>query len=187
MKISIFKKDARLSKPIITILIVLYFIILAWVIIFKCNANNQMHIARNQAKSLMERLAFYPIPFQSTFKAFKDGDIMCIIEFFFNIIVFIPFGLLLRFHLNPKYTLISAGLTSLSVEVFQLLSGWGGPDPTDVILNFGGTLIGVYLYRAFRPRLKDRAINFIAVLCSAAALPVSAFAVINTIVNFPAV
>ena len=185
MKISAFKKDAPLYRAPVLILFITYLVILAWVIIFKCNVNGEMHVSRNQSWTLWERLSVNLIPFQSTIRSFATASTIGIIEFFFNLIVFVPFGLLLKFLTSNKTTLISAALTSLSVEIFQLFSGWGGPDPTDLIMNFLGALLGVYLYNLLRPKIKDNAINIIVVCCLVLAIPLSVFATVNSIIYFP--
>ena len=185
MKVKIFKKDSPPCKGLILVLLAAYFVILAWVIIFKCNVNGEMHVLRNQSRTLWERMEECLYPFQSTVRAFATQSPIGIIEFFFNLIVFIPFGILFRFLTNTRATLISAALTTLAVEVFQLFSGWGGPDPTDLIMNFGGALLGVHIYRLLRPKIKDYAVNIAACCCLLVAVPVAVFAIVNSIIHFP--
>lgn len=75
-----------------------------------------------------------------------SGDYHYVIE---NVLLFIPFGVLLNMTLcaygkksNIKIILLSALLTSLSVEILQYCLSCGKSETDDVLANVTGALIG---------------------------------------------
>ena len=191
MKFSLQKirNDDKINKNIIKVMIVLYIILLIWVIVFKCNYNEGLHIERNRGMSILERLEYKAIPFEKFITAVQKKGILGTIEtvaLIFNVICFLPFGVLLRFFTDKKWAIVGAGaLFSLCVEVFQLFSCWGGPDLMDIMLNTLGTLIGVWMFDKIAPKLKSQTINQLAFWGSVAVSPFVLFAIINSIINFP--
>ena len=80
-------QDKReLNKKILILLAVLYFVALIWVIIFKCNNNASLHIERNRAMTIAERLAFKAIPFQKTIGYILEGRPLEILATIFNVV-----------------------------------------------------------------------------------------------------
>lgn len=67
-----------------------------------------------------------------------------IFEIVSNIILFIPFGVILARHTKPGYTLVTVVVFSLMLECIQLLFRNGIFEIADVINNSVGGLIGVY-------------------------------------------
>ena len=70
-----------------------------------------------------------------------------------NVVVFIPFGMLLpsiwnRFR-NFADTLLAGFLFSLGIEMFQLYSAFGEFDVDDILLNCVGVIIGYLMYILF--------------------------------------
>jgi len=67
-----------------------------------------------------------------------------------NILLFIPFGILVPIVLRGKYkifaTVVLAFLLSLAFELFQLFTGCGYFDVDDIFLNTLGGVIGVIIY-----------------------------------------
>ena len=174
------KKDgAGLWNGAICAVLILYTLVLLWGIILKCNINEWLCVNRNQGWTLWERLTFSIIPFESTVRVFKNGNMSGRIAFFLNFFCLIPFGALLRFFTDRRTVIEATVIFIMGVEVFQLFSGFGGFDFTDVIINTLGSLAGCGVWSLLRPRLSDKAINVIA-LC---ALPLLSATVIFAIVR----
>lgn len=76
-----------------------------------------------------------------------------------NVLIFIPFGLLMPLFLryNPVYlrTFLTGFLFILSIELIQLLFSIGVWDIDDIFLNLCGLSIGVILSLPLRKRLKQ--------------------------------
>ena len=125
------------------------------------------------------------IPFKENIKDIKNGSIIEVLALIFNIVCFLPFGVLLSFLINKKASILLGLAFSSAVEIFQLFSGWGGFDFMDILLNTLGAVIGVVLYEYFFSKLSDKAIGIIAYVCLALILPFNTYAVVNTILNFP--
>ena len=85
----------KINKKLIAVLFALYFIALIWVIIFKCNYNATLHIERNKGMSIGERLLFNIVPFKKAIEAIVSGGWIEALALVFNVICFIPFGMLL--------------------------------------------------------------------------------------------
>ena len=178
--------DNKINKKWIYILFALYVIALIWVIVFKCNYNSQLNIDRNKAMTIIERLKYPGFPFAYVYNlVFVCGSIAETIALIFNIVCFLPMGMLLKCNLKSKYVMLIGTGTSFLFEVYQLFSAWGGPDITDVILNGLGVYFGILLYDFLAPRIKSKVINVCALILIAIAIPVDVFAIISSIINFP--
>ena len=185
MKLDV-NNNNKINKKWINILVVLYIIALIWVIVFKCNANEQLNIDRNKAMTIIERLQYPGFPFSYVYNlVFVCGSIAETIALIFNIVCFLPMGLLLRCSLKSKYVMLIGTGISFLFEVYQLFSAWGGPDITDVILNGLGVYLGILLYNFLSPRIKSKVINTCALVTIVIAIPLDIFAIINSIINFP--
>ena len=179
-------RDNKINRKMIVTLFVLYIIALVWVIIFKCNNNAQLNIDRNKAMTIIERLTFVGIPFVYTFNiVFLCGSLSETLALIFNVVCFLPTGLLLRCFLKRKYVMLIGIGISFLFEIYQLFSAWGGPDITDVFLNALGAFFGIMLYEFLWPHLKDKAVNILALIFIALAIPLDVFAIINSIIHFP--
>ena len=178
--------DNKINKKWITALFVLYIIALIWVIIFKCNNVESLHIDINKAMTIKERLAYKIVPFQYTFNSiFVEGSFLEAIALIFNIVCFLPTGLLLSCFLKRKYVMLIGFGISFGFEVFQLFSAWGGPDMSDIVLNVIGVLCGILLYDFLIKRLKSKVINLLALIFIGIAIPFDVFAIVNSIIHFP--
>lgn len=73
-----------------------------------------------------------------------------------NIVVFVPFGLLLPYVQKgaAKFPvlLLNAFLFVLGIEVFQLFSAFGAFDVDDILLNCFGASMGWVIYRVWERR-----------------------------------
>lgn len=67
-----------------------------------------------------------------------------------NVVVFIPFGMLLPFiwkrFRNFADTFLAGFLFSLGIELFQLYSAFGAFDVDDILLNVAGVIAGYLIY-----------------------------------------
>jgi glycopeptide antibiotics resistance protein len=182
-------ENEKVNKKLLIALTVIYIRLLIWVIVFKCNYNEGLHIETNRSMTLLERLEYKKVPFEKFIEAVKDGGILALVEIvalFFNVICFLPFGGFLRFFTKKKWLIVVySALFSLGVEVFQLFSCWGGPDYIDIISNTLGALFGIFIYDFVRPKISDEAINKMAKWAVGIFTPVAIFAIINSIINFP--
>lgn len=68
-----------------------------------------------------------------------------------NVILFIPFGLLLPCIMNKrKYLVIFMGcVCSICIEIFQLKTGRGYCQLDDIVMNTAGAVLGYVGYKAF--------------------------------------
>lgn len=126
-------------KQLSKIILILYVLVLLWLVLFKLSFDISSVLLDHQARSLN----LFP------FGGSSQGSISEIVS---NIIVFIPFGLLLD--INLKSIMVWRKLTyififSIAVEAIQFVLAIGVTDITDVIMNTLGGLVGLGLYRLF--------------------------------------
>ena len=186
MKIRIKVKKPSVNRACVFVLLFLYIIVLLWLIVFKCNINSQLHVDRNLSKTLWERFTYRIVPFQELYIIiFKGSSTLNTLAFFLNTVCCIPGGMILGFIMNKRWGVFFSGIFILGVELFQLFSGIGGFDPTDLFMNLLGVYIGYLICDVIKKRVPVRVINgfFITFVCIA--IPVAAFAVARTVMNFP--
>lgn len=131
-----FRRD-YMGKILSRGLLALYLMMLIWLVLFKLQYNilsvfNYHHRSLNL------------IPFAAP--SIVNGSYGEMID---NVIIFIPFGVLLNINFKkhgflPKFALIL--FFSLSCEIIQFIFAIGATDITDVITNTIGGLIGLELY-----------------------------------------
>lgn len=176
----------RVQKHSAALLLVSYAIIVLWIVIFKCNVNEALHIQENLEKTLWERFTYRLVPFVDIIYLIRTGTFdLEGLAFFFNIICFLPLGLVLPLFFSKKRSVLLLFAFSLGVEIFQLFSGFGGFDPTDLLLNTIGAFLGCLLYAPIRKRLSDRTLNIILLAFIVPIMSWAIFAVIRTILQFP--
>jgi glycopeptide antibiotics resistance protein len=111
---------------------IVYILVLLWLVLFKFSYDIASVVLDHQTRSL------HLIPFTSPLKEAVD-----------NLIIFIPFGLLLSVNL-PQITLWQklafVSIFSVTIEVIQFILAIGVTDITDVITNTAGGLVGLMLY-----------------------------------------
>jgi glycopeptide antibiotics resistance protein len=179
MDLQIEKSERGVRGGVTCAVLILYTLVLLWGIILKCNINEWLCINRNQGWTLWERFTFSIIPFESTVRVFKNENMSGMLAFFLNFLCLIPFGALLRFFTDRRTVIEATVILIMGIEVFQLFSGFGGFDFTDLILNTLGSLAGCGVYTLLRPRLSNKVLNVI-MLC---ALPILSAAAIFAIVR----
>jgi len=140
-------------------LLALYLVILIWLVLFKLQYNilsvfNYHHRSLNL------------IPFAAP--SIVNGSFREMID---NVIIFIPFGLLLNVNFKkvrflPKFAFILA--LSLTFELIQFIFAIGATDITDVITNTVGGFLGLKLYglsnKYINNKKLDRVITFAGIL-----------------------
>ena len=177
--------DDRVEKKLLYVLLASYAVILLWIIVFKCNMNEELNIQENLSKTLWERFTYRIEPFIALRTGLFHGRTNELLAGIFNIACFIPIGMALSFIMNTKRGLCISALAVLSVEIFQLFSGFGGFDYSDVILNTLGTYLGYVLSGAVIKKMSARTVNIIALSLIP---PLTLFAIvvfIRTIILFP--
>lgn len=140
-------------------LLALYLVILIWLVLFKLQYNilsvfNYHHRSLNL------------IPFAAP--SIVNGSFREMID---NVIIFIPFGLLLNVNFKkvgflPKFAFIL--VLSLTFELIQFIFAIGATDITDVITNTVGGFLGLKLYglsnKYINNKKLDRVIIFASIL-----------------------
>ena len=180
------KNKDGINRAIIALLFLSYLIVLLWVVVFKCNVNSQLNIERNLARPLWDRFTDRIIPFIDIYyMLIGKMSFYNILAFFFNPIVCVPGGMLLGFFVKLRRGLLYSFIFILGIEIFQLFSGWGGFEPTDVIMNLLGVLFGYLIHNALYRVMSAKAINTVAFYTLCIAAPFAVFVVIRTILNFP--
>lgn len=123
------------------------------------------------------------IPFNDLFKGVYNQ-----LDVFGNIILFIPFGLIVKIYkpsLKFKNSFILFFIVSFSFEAFQYIFAIGASDVTDIIYNvFGGILgMGIYKILKFIFKKEDTANKIIIVMGSVMLIIVSTLLILINIYN----
>ena len=158
---------------------IFYIILLLWITILKCNMEASVHGVRIflEPMSIRERFIYAMSYFE------LDDSISSMI---LNVIIFIPFGILvplLRGKASALTTIALAFLTTLAIESAQLIVAFGYFTYMDLICNTVGAVLGVIIFIALRKRLSERAIVSTLVYSSLFGAAASIFAIIKTVIN----
>ncbi len=136
-------------------LLALYLVTLIWLVLFKLQYNI-LSVFNYHQRSLNLT------PFTAT------GNFREMID---NVIIFIPFGLLLNVNFKeigflPKFAFVL--VLSLTFEIIQFIFAIGATDITDVITNTVGGFLGLKLYglsnKHMNQKKLDRVIIFVGIL-----------------------
>ena len=141
------EKNRKYLKIIISILFIFYLVILVWVVLFKLQFAFS-DIDHSRSINL--------IPFHYSTSAGEQFHIKEVME---NVLIFIPFGILLsmlasRMKLRNKCLIIIG--TSFGMETMQFVLSIGATDITDLITNSLGGITGIALYTLLLKVVKDR-------------------------------
>lgn len=141
------EKNRKYLKTVVSILFIFYLVILVWVVLFKLQFVFS-DIDHSRSINL--------IPFQYSTSAGEQFHIKEVME---NVLIFIPFGILLsmlapRMKLRNKCLIIIG--TSFGLETMQFVLSIGATDITDLITNSLGGIIGIALYALLLKVVKDR-------------------------------
>ncbi len=135
----------RLSRTVLAV----YLIVLLWLVLFKFSSNPLLVFSSYKTRSLNL------IPFADT----SQSNLYQIAD---NVLIFIPFGLLLSVNLKAtdfKRRLTYIGALSVCVEITQYVFAIGRTDITDVIANTSGGLIGLLFYDAVKKHIRSEKLN----------------------------
>ncbi|AET69338.1 glycopeptide antibiotics resistance protein [Desulfosporosinus orientis DSM 765] len=141
-------------------LLALYLVILIWLVLFKLQYN--IFSVFNYHHRSLNLNPFAPLNVNGRINFGEMID---------NVMIFIPFGLLLNVNFKkvgfiPKFALIL--VFSLTCELIQFIFAIGATDITDVITNTVGGFLGLELYslsnRYINNKILDRVIIFVGTL-----------------------
>ena len=175
----------EIKRSYILLLLACYIILLVWVIVFKCNQNFELHIDKNLAMPLWERFTARLIPFKDVYVSLVTQNVGDILAIIFNVICLLPMGIFLSFFVSKRCGILLSLSFVVAIEVFQLFSGWGGFDPTDIFLNVLGTYLGFKIFDALYLKITARNINRISGTLIIPTVFLTVFACISTVLNFP--
>lgn len=168
-----------LDHKILYLLMAEYVILLIWVIALKCNASWVKELGEEMRSLPFEaRVGHLIIPF---YRMITNG-IYFDLDYFLNVLIYIPLGIFLSF-ITEKKTFLKLAVIFTSSAIFegvQYVTGFGGCDGSDVVCNFLGGTLGILLYKLFRSHISDATVNRIALVTSMLSLPIVLYAVINT-------
>lgn len=136
-----------IKNNFISIILCAYTILVIMVLLFKIPAGMDIF---NPART---RLEMQLIPFKTIIEyasqvhSFTDWFIKNLVC---NIVMFIPYGLLLPYIMEPKKLLLKVAIIgtvfSGLIEIIQYIFAIGKFDIDDIILNLLGTILGYVLY-----------------------------------------
>ena len=165
-------------KKYAKILFGIYLFCLFWIVILKCNLRQGV---------LECRYTWCKVPLQERMRyslgRFATTDFT---EALINVLIFTPMGLVFPLIREKKPILTSAILgffVSLFAEVFQLITCVGGFTYIDIINNTLGSVIGSLLCILLLKFVNEKQAKFILLSAIVFGVCVSAFAIVNTIIN----
>lgn len=146
-------------KRVTSILFIVYFLLLTWIIVFKMELSMSNLVAEKSINF---------IPFKES--AIVNGRIS-FSEIINNAIVFIPIGVFTAMLAdNLKFIKMAAvpfGI-SLFYEITQYIFAVGACDITDLINNTLGGIVGILIFKLRRKVLGDKAfkvVNIFSIIC----------------------
>lgn len=148
-----------------------HFIILFWIIMFKCNLIKGDLIFGYRSITL--------IPFANI------CEVGYFFEYLLNVVVYIPTGIYFYhiFKKKPRYLIVLLiCISSFVFETLQYIIAFGGSDISDIISNTLGGIIGMMLYIKLEKKIKMENINVFVLIVGT---PIAVFAIIQTIILLP--
>ena len=136
-------------------LLVLYLVILIWLVLFKLQFNI-LSVLNYHHRSLNLIPFAAPSIVNGSFRVMIDREMID------NLIIFIPFGMLLNVNFKkvgflPKFALVL--VFSLTCELIQFIFAIGATDITDVITNTVGGFLGLELYSLSNKYINNRKLD----------------------------
>ena len=173
-----------LKKKRLYFLFGVYFVILLWFVVFKCNDLERLCPEWQVYRTIWGHFLDGAVPFRGLVNA--DGinfsEVLLVLA---NFVLFLPMGMLFPFFMGKKKSVLVVFLIALGIEIFQLFTGWGGYDTADVIVTFLGGAAGVCVHTWWIARWKEETVNKLALWLSVLCFPLAVFAIVNTALNFP--
>lgn len=169
-----------ISKVLLWCAFAVYLVLLIWLIGFKCNKSWLPELGIEMRKLPFKQRVKY-IPFYD-----MVGHKMCFtLDYFLNIVVYIPFGIYLMFVLKKKWlSILLIFVSSLIFEISQYFTGFGGCEISDLITNFVGGAMGVLLYAVWLCKLKPKIVNILNLCVCIWGSPFALYGIINTIIHW---
>lgn len=186
-------KAEKQFKFLSTCIFIMFFIIIIWIITFKCNLVQSITDTYLFFKEMtvIERINFDLVPFKDYIEGPFISQIKTIIEDdILNILFFVPLGmyasLFIKKHKLIKVILFSFLMSSF-FEIFQLFSLIGSFSTKDLITNVLGSIIGYFIYRLMykkeNSQLKIKIYNVISTIVVVILFFIVVYAIYNTILN----
>lgn len=175
------KFKEKINKTLLFISFICFISILIWIVIFKANYFNLINdiIKSGLNDTYKERLSY--------FWTINLNESKYILEFFLNILIFLPFGIYLPLLLNNHkvlLTIIISFISSLSFELIQFLTALGSMQLMDLITNLLGSIIGILIYFLLIQKCSSNIINYINLAICIISIPIIIFAITNTAIHF---
>ena len=171
------------NKPLLYISFFLYFSLLVWIVIFKCN----LYIPVSESMIILPTKPFIERILSGFSGIERIPRMLRDIDFWRNIIIFIPLGAYLPL-ISRRVRLLSgtliAFLISLSFEISQAITCIGGFTLEDLFTNTVGFIIGYIIFKLIVNRLPEGVINIINVAIIVIAAPIFLYATYNTAVSW---
>lgn len=136
-------------------LLALYLMILIWLVLFKLQYDI-LSVFNYQHRSLNLKPFAVPLNGRIDFSEMRD-----------NVIIFIPFGLLLNVNFKKVRFLLKFALIlifSFTCELIQFIFAIGATDITDVITNTVGGFLGLALYSLSNKYIKNKKLDRVIII-----------------------
>ncbi len=158
-------KREKILQRIMQVIFAVYILLLLRFILFKYAPLTSFWDA-----FFLRKREYNLIPLKATFEMVRGLSPIRLIENIAgNIILFVPFGVLLPLAFKvERSTIVYGCAASVLVEIIQLAFAMGAADIDDVILNTLGAVIGYVAYRIINHCIKNREkmLTIMAVLLS---------------------
>lgn len=168
------------KKWTLIVSIIVYFLVLTWIIMFKC------------ALVPLERLKeFYInfVPFEQITRLIQENLVnkipFQILVIILNLLLFVPLGFLLNATIKRKWLKITLFiLLGIIFELVQLFTRFGVFDIWDMVLNLAGELIGFYLLDKFKQVIFTRWFYITLKVLSIIGTCITIFGIIFTMIRY---
>ncbi len=178
-------KNPAIYRLLTILVFICFIIILNWIVIFK--VGEKKIFFNNFTTGSQKTIAYRFLKGFWGIEVFIRELRRSSSDFLLNILAFFPFGILLPL-LTKKRTffrfLLIAFLTSLSFELFQLVTVWGVFNAGDLFANTLGFIIGYILYVFVASKFKKYTLAVIYFIILIIAIPISIYAITTTALNF---
>ena len=192
------KKEIKINKPLLFSCLFLYLLILIWVISLKCSIPSLIIGPRGtidpikidpRFNAYINYSLYQRVIFDASINDLKP--ISTLKDIVINICIFIPFGLavpsLFKKHVASK-TLMLGFLLTLSFELIQLFTAFGGFSFIDLLGNTSGAALGLLIFLICKKHLKEetlvKVVNIAGIIGLIAGIIIVSVASYLTIKNF---
>ena len=146
-------KREKILRKIMQVIFVVYILLLMRFILFKYAPLTSLWDA-----FFLRKREYNIIPLKATYQMIRGLSPLRLVENIAgNIILFVPFGILLPLAFRvERLTIVYGFAESVFVEIIHLAFAMGAADIDDVILNTLGAVIGYIAYRIINRCIKNR-------------------------------